>query len=76
MAKSARKNVKHNLGRRIRELRLSLNMSQTELADKAETHQEFISDMERGEANPTLDTTVRIATALGVNVFDLFYSPR
>lgn len=74
MTKAARNVVKNNLGRKVRELRLSSNMSQTQLAAKAETHQEFISDMERGEANPTLETIVRIATALGVNVVELFDS--
>jgi transcriptional regulator with XRE-family HTH domain len=76
MAKAAREIVKNNLGRKVREFRLSLNMSQTALAAKAETHQEFISDMERGEANPTIETVVRIATALGVNVVELFESRR
>jgi len=74
MAKRARNNVKNKLGRKVRELRLSLNMSQTALAAKAETHQEFISDLERGEANPTLETIDRIATALGVHVVELFDS--
>jgi DNA-binding XRE family transcriptional regulator len=74
MAKGARNSVKNKLGRKVRELRLSLNMSQTALAAKAETHQEFISDLERGEANPTLETIVRIATALGVHVVELFDS--
>jgi transcriptional regulator with XRE-family HTH domain len=72
MAKSARNNIKDKLGRKVRELRLSLNMSQTVLAAKAETHQEFISDLERGEANPTLETIDKIATALGVHVVELF----
>jgi transcriptional regulator with XRE-family HTH domain len=76
MAKGAPEIVKNNLGRKVRELRLSLNMSQTTLAAKAETHQEFISDMERGEANPTLETIVRIATALGVHLDELFDSRR
>lgn len=76
MAKGAPEIVKNNLGRKVRELRLSLNMSQTALAAKAETHQEFISDMERGEANPTLETIVRIATALGVHLDELFVSQR
>jgi transcriptional regulator with XRE-family HTH domain len=74
MANGARNSVKNKLGRKVRELRLSLKMSQTALAAKAETHQEFISDLERGEANPTLETIVRIATALGVHVVELFDS--
>ena len=72
MAKGANDIVKDNLGRKVRDLRLSLNMSQTELAEKAETDQAFISEMERGVANPTLDSILRIAKALRVNVVELF----
>jgi DNA-binding XRE family transcriptional regulator len=73
MAKGANQIVKDNLGREIRRLRLSLNMSQTQLAEKAETDQAFISDLERGIANPTLDSLLRIAKALRVNVAELFH---
>jgi DNA-binding XRE family transcriptional regulator len=74
MAKSARNCVKNKLGRKVREMRICLKMSQTALAAKAETHQEFISGLERGEKNPTLETIERIATALGVQVDELFVS--
>lgn len=43
-------------------------MSQADLADRTETRQALISEIERGEANPTLDSILRIATALGVEV--------
>jgi transcriptional regulator with XRE-family HTH domain len=72
MAKAPLDIVKGNVAQQIRELRRSLELSQTQLAAKAETHQEFISDVERGEANPTLETIVRIATALGVDTIELF----
>ncbi|MBB5053932.1 transcriptional regulator with XRE-family HTH domain [Afipia massiliensis] len=66
--------VKDTFGRKVRELRLSLSMSQADLADRTETRQAFISEIERGEANPTLDSILRIATALGVEVVELFDS--
>jgi transcriptional regulator with XRE-family HTH domain len=49
-------------------------MSQEELADEAETRRALISQIERGEANPTLDSIVKIATALGVEIGELFNS--
>ena len=76
MRKSARDIVKDSLGRKIRQLRLSLKMSQMELAEKAETDQAFISEMERGVANPTLDSILRIAKALRVTVAELFQLQR
>ena len=76
MRKGANDIVKDDLGRKIRQLRLSLNMSQMELAEKAETDQAFISEMERGVANPTLDSILRIAKALRVDVAALFQLQR
>ena len=74
MAKGALTIVKNNLGRNVKELRLSSNMSQADLADKAKIRQPLISKMERGKGNPTLDSIVRIARALGVNVIKLLDS--
>lgn len=76
MRKSAHDIIKNNLGRKVRELRLSLKMSQADLADEAETRRALISEIERGEANPTLDSIVSIAIALGVDLAELFDSHR
>jgi transcriptional regulator with XRE-family HTH domain len=72
MRKSARNIIKNNLGRRVRELRHYSKMSQADLADEAETRRALISEIERGEANPTLDSIISIAMALGVDLADLF----
>lgn len=72
MRRSARDVIKNNLGRKVRELRLSSKMSQEDLADKAKTRRALISEIERGEANPTLESIVSIAAALGVDVAELF----
>jgi transcriptional regulator with XRE-family HTH domain len=74
MRKIADDTVKDTFGRKVRELRLSLNMSQADLADRTKTRQALISEIERGEANPTLDSLLRIATALGVGLAELFES--
>jgi transcriptional regulator with XRE-family HTH domain len=71
MKKRALNIVKNNLGRKVKQLRLSSNMSQTNLADKAKVRQPLISKMERGKGNPTLDSIVKIAGALGVTVIEL-----
>ena len=74
MAKSALNIVKNNLGRNVKELRLSSNMSRTDLAVKAKVRQSLISKMESGKGNPTLDSIVKIARALGVTVIELLDS--
>jgi DNA adenine methylase len=76
MRRSARDVIKINLGRKVKELRLSSKMSQADLADEAKTRRALISEIERGEANPTLDSIVSIATALGVDLADLFETRR
>jgi transcriptional regulator with XRE-family HTH domain len=59
------------LGRNVRKLRLSLRMTQAELAERAESRRALISDIERGEANPTLDSLLHIAVALRVEAAEL-----
>lgn len=67
--------VRATLGRNVRELRLSVGLSQEDLADRAGTRRAFISDIERGETNATLDSIVRIARVLGVEAHALL-TPR
>jgi transcriptional regulator with XRE-family HTH domain len=67
-----RRQLRDTLARRVRELRLSLKMSQRDLAEDAEMRQALISQIERGEANPTLDSVLRIAIALDVSFIELF----
>jgi ribosome-binding protein aMBF1 (putative translation factor) len=71
MAKRAKSSLKRALGQRVKELRISLNMSQMELADKAKVQQPLISKLERGTGNPTIDSIEGIATALGVKLIEL-----
>jgi transcriptional regulator with XRE-family HTH domain len=60
------------LARRIKELRLASEMSQRALADEAGIRQALVSQIERGEANVTLDSLLKIAIALNVEFTDLF----
>jgi transcriptional regulator with XRE-family HTH domain len=72
----ARSRASATLGGKVRYLRHSLKMSQADLADDAGIRRALVSDIERGEANPTLDTMVRIATALGVESAELLKADR
>lgn len=68
--------VKAALGRKVKDLRRSLMMSQTDLAEDAGIRRALVSDIERRVANPTLDSIVRLATALGVEPADLLSAGR
>ena len=58
----------------VRRLRLEAGLSQEELAQAADVRQALISEVERGEANPTLESLTKIANALKVQLSDLFGS--
>ena len=48
-------------------LRTSMGLTQEELADRSGLDQASISDIENGDANPTVRTLGRIASGLGVD---------
>jgi len=56
------------LGKRIREERLRLNLTQAELAEAIIISDTYMGAIERGERNLTLDTLVRLVGRLGVTV--------
>ena len=59
-------------GRRVREERTKLFLSQEELAAKAGVHRTYIGMIERAEKNITLGNIEKIANALKVHIKDLF----
>jgi len=61
-------------GSRVRNLRKQCGLSQELLALKAGVDRTYIGRIERGEANPTLITIIKISAALGVNPQALFPS--
>jgi transcriptional regulator with XRE-family HTH domain len=60
------------LARNVKKLRLARNISQQALAATADVRQALVSDIEGADANPTLDSLVKLADALGVEVAELF----
>lgn len=58
-------------GRRVREERLRLDLSQEKLAEKAKVHRTYIGMIERAEKNITLSNMEKIAKALGISVSKL-----
>ena len=47
-------------------------MSQVEFGEKCGFYQTYLSRVENGQANPTINAVEVIANALGMTVFDLF----
>jgi transcriptional regulator with XRE-family HTH domain len=59
------------LGQKILSHRKRAEMSQEKLAEKAELSYKYLGEVERGVANISLDSMVRIAKALKIRVHDL-----
>jgi transcriptional regulator with XRE-family HTH domain len=54
-------------GRRVRSHRESLGLSQMALADQVGMHFTYVSSVERGERNISLENILRLAAGLGVD---------
>lgn len=67
-----KKNIKQLFGQRVREIRRAKGISQEDLAQLAELNRTYISRIERGERNVSIETVARLATALGVELPELF----
>jgi len=59
------------LGDRVREVRTKLGLSQETVGDLAGMHWTNIGKIERGQANPSFSTLIRLAGVLNVDPADL-----
>ena len=64
--------LKTFLGMAIKTQRASLGISQEELAHRAGLHRTYVSDLERGARNPSIESIEKLAGALQVSVSNLF----
>lgn len=58
--------VRSAFGKRVREVRLSVDLSQEELAHRSGLDRSYVGQVERGERNLTLENIYRLAEGLGV----------
>lgn len=65
--------LKALLGAAIKAERSALGISQEELAYRADLHRTYISDVERGARNPSIESIEKLATALEISVSMLFH---
>ena len=63
--------IHSRFGANLRKIRLDKSISQEGLADLAGLHRTYISSVERGERNVTLETVEKLAKALGVSMSKL-----
>ncbi|MET4291904.1 DNA-binding XRE family transcriptional regulator [Bradyrhizobium sp. LB8.2] len=68
------KQVRSALGRQVKDRRRALELTQADLAMRAGVRRAMVIELERGEANPRLDSLVRIAAALKIEPAELLSS--
>jgi len=61
-------NSAKKLGKNMKKIRLSKQMSQGDICRKLGVDRAYISNIESGNKNPTLSTITKLARALGVSV--------
>lgn len=66
-----RQTLIHHLGEVIRDLRKEAGMSQAVFGEKCGFYQTYLSRIENGTANPTINAVEVIAKALGISIFEL-----
>lgn len=64
--------LRKRLGRAVRKRRKDLDISQEELGARASLDRTYISDIERGKRNPSLDIISGLAKSLKVELSQLF----
>ena len=69
----SKKNInKNSFGKRLREYRNELGLTQSELAEKINVSQNFLGDLERGVKLPSLEKLILLANTLKVSLDYLF----
>ena len=61
-----------DLGKKIKDRRILLNLTQEELADRCELTKSYISQLENNKTSPSLETLTNILEILGTNLSTFF----
>lgn len=64
--------IKRAVGKRIKAVRQRNGLTQDQLAEQVGLSSKYISGIERGVENPTMDILIRVAKVLGIEPYDLF----
>lgn len=66
-------NYKKCFGQNLKKLRKAASMTQVDLSNSTGLSLQYISEVERGIANPKLETLLRLAAGLNIPPIELFY---
>ena len=68
--------IKIKVGQRIKELRKTILLSQESLANKADVDRTYVTDVENGRRNVSVEILERLIKALEVTVSEFFDSKK
>lgn len=60
------------IGARIEEIRSKRGITQDQLSERMEINPKYLSSIERGKENPTLNTLIKLSRALEVDFDEVF----
>jgi transcriptional regulator with XRE-family HTH domain len=66
------KNQSKQIGLRLRNIRISKNLTQERVALEAGLNRAYIGYIERGERNPSTETLSKIAKVLKIPLYEIF----
>lgn len=67
-----KKEILIKFGKKVRDKRMKLGLSQEQLAARVGVHRTYIGMIERAEKNITLENIEKIAKALGIKIANFF----
>ena len=67
--------IKVKVGQRIKELRNEIGISQEALANRAEIDRTYVTDVENGRRNISIENLEKLVNALEIPFKDFFNSP-
>lgn len=72
MCELAPMSIKVNVGLRIRALRTEIGISQEALANKADIDRTYVTDVENGRRNISIENLEKLVNALNISFKDFF----
>lgn len=66
--------IKDKIGQRIKQLRKEIGLSQESLANKAEVDRTYVTDVENGRRNVSIEILEKLIAALEVSFSEFFNS--
>lgn len=71
VADSVKVHAAELFGQRLKDRRRELGLTQTQLAEQTGSTAAYVSQVERGQANPTLEVMAKFAELVGMEVWEM-----